>query len=182
MKNTLGHTPAGRISVAVWRVVRYAFGMAGTYERMQIESLLQRQPAGVIKGTGLVLLPDAAEFMTLHRIAIAPAFKACELDAELFVRVFDSDSHLSDACRHLATAEVIVADITEQPAHLMYILGLSHALGRCPILLTQDATSMPFNLASLRYVEYLRTNDGMLRLREDLSRAIRVFLQASRHG
>lgn len=153
-----------------------------SYERLQIESLLQREKIAAVRGSGLVLLPDSVEFMTVQRMAIAPAFKACELDSEIFVRVFDSDSNLADACRCLASAEVIVADVTQQPAHLMYILGLFHAMERCPILLTQDAGGLPFNLASLRFVEYRRSNEGLLQLREDLARAIRVFLQASRNS
>ena len=153
-----------------------------SYERLQIESLLQREPVAAVRGSGLVLLADSVEFMTVHRMSIVPAFRACELDSEIFVRVFDSDSHLADACKCLASAEVIVADVTQQPAHLMYILGLCHAMGRCPILLTQHAVDLPFNLASLRFVEYSRSNEGLVRLREDLARAIRVFLQASRNS
>ena len=158
--------------------------MAGVspYEKLQIESLLQRGPTEIVRGSSLVLLPDSERFVNIHRAAIAPAFRACELDVGMFVRVFDSDSRLSDACKYLASAEVIVADLSTLPSHLMYMLGLCHAMGRCPIVLTQDASALPFNLASLRFVEYAATDAGVLQLREDLTRALRVFLAATRHS
>ena len=42
---------------------------------------------------------------------------------------------------------MIVADLGILSADLLYILGLAHGLGRCPLLLTQNANELPFNLA-----------------------------------
>ena len=39
---------------------------------------------------------------------------------------------------------------------------------------------VPFNLAALRHVEYEGTDDGLLSLRDNLTRAVRVFLTAAR--
>lgn len=58
----------------------------------------------------------------------------------------------------------------------MYVLGLCHASGRCPLLITPLGEPPPFDLAKLRTVKYAPGDAGLFRLRDDLARAIRVFL------
>jgi hypothetical protein len=78
-------------------------------------------------------------------------------------------------------AEVIVAELsTATNGDLMYALGLAHGLGRCPLMLVQRGGELPFNLAGLRHVQYTRSQAGLLVLRSDLTRAVRVFLAAAR--
>jgi hypothetical protein len=82
--------------------------------------------------------------------------------------------------RWIQEAEVIVADLGILSADLLYILGLAHGLGRCPLLLTQNANELPFNLGALRWLEYRPDLSDLKELREHLTRAIRVFLLVSK--
>lgn len=125
--------------------------------------------------------------MTEHRssqrvfdLAVLPAMKKNELNARDPVVVFNSSSNLAEAVRWLLEAEVIVADLGILSADLLYILGLAHGLGRCPLLLTQNANELPFNLGALRWLEYRPDLSDLPELREHLTRAIRVFLLASK--
>jgi hypothetical protein len=153
------------------------------YERLQIESMLQReQPTSISRGVAVVLLPDSVDALLLHDTAILPALRQCDLNGAGIVRVFNSDSWIRVVVREVLSAEVVLADLSQESAHLYYVIGLCHALGRCPLLLTRDSSRLPFNLASLRFVEYEDTPDGRLKLRDNLGRAVRVFLAASRTG
>ncbi len=108
--------------------------------------------------------------------------KANGINTVEVVRVFGSESVLSEVCWWVQSAEVIVADLTGSNADLMYVLGLCHGLRRCPLVISQAALELPFNLAALRCISYEQGREGMWELRDNLKRAIRVFLTASRSG
>lgn len=103
------------------------------------------------------------------------------ITVESFV-AFDSDSPLSEVCHHLQMAEVILADLSDASSHLMYVLGMAHALGRCPLLVVGDGSRLPFNLQALRAIEYGPGPQGLGLPREQLERAIRIFLTCARAG
>ena len=150
------------------------------YERMQIASMLHPPGATVRVGTAVFLCPDGDALSQLYEQAVGPALRANHLNRVGVVRVFDSDSALVDVTRWLAEAELIVAELSSPNPDLMYVLGLAHGLGRCPLMLVERSNQLPFNLAGLRHVEYSRGHAGLLMLRSDLTRAVRVFLAAAR--
>jgi hypothetical protein len=150
------------------------------YERLQIESMLRSANIARVPGTALHLMTAHKDSRRVFEAAVQPAILKNDLNISGSVIVFDSDSDLAEVTRQLQEAEVIVADVGEVSADLLYILGLAHGLGRCPLLLTQNASALPFNLAALRWIEYRSDLDDLMDLREHLTRAIRVFLLASR--
>jgi hypothetical protein len=155
---------------------------ASEYERHQIESLLQTRDTPIDPGLGLFLAPDDERFRGIHDAAVAPAMHANGINQAEIVRVFGSDSLLSDVCWWAQRAEVIVADLSAMSPDVMFVLGLCCGLRRCPLIIAQPPIDLPFNLAALRCISYEPDNDGLGELREDLSRAMRVFLSAARAG
>jgi len=152
----------------------------GDYERLQIESLLQSQShGGVDGGVGLFLMPRHEHVQVVHDVAVLPAMRKNGLNHVAPVWVFGSDSQLREVARWLRAAHVIVADLTYLNPDVMYVLGLAHGLGRCPILIHHEDTEVPFNLDALRCIEYRPDHDGLLELRARLTRAIRVLLSAN---
>jgi len=152
------------------------------YESLQIQSVLQHDAKRPIEeGVGLFMMPGGGdEGKTLFDAAVLPAMRKNGMNRVGVRQVFHDASVLADVCRHVQAAEVIVVDLADLNPSVMYVLGLCHALGRCPILLTRDANQLPFNLGALRYVEYKPGASGMFQLRERLERTLRVFLSASR--
>jgi hypothetical protein len=150
------------------------------FERLQIESLLQPKPEQVHRGTGLFVMPAIDVVDTVYHFAVRSAFRKNEIDASRAVVVFHSESLLSEIAHYGRTAEVIVVELTTLQPELMYVLGMCHGIGRCPILLVQKGEPVPFNLQALRCLEYEPTRDGFFALRENLERAVRTFLSATR--
>jgi hypothetical protein len=149
------------------------------YERLQIESLLQAEShGGVEEGVGLFLMPADERMMVVHDVAVLPAMRRNGLNQVQPVEVIGSESQLRDVTRWLRAAQVIVADLTRLNPDLMYVLGLAHGLRRCPLMIYEEGTELPFNLYALRFVEYKRGSEGMIHLRNRLDRAIRVLLTA----
>ena len=150
------------------------------YERLQIESLLRSDTIQRVPGVGLCLMTEDKNCQRVFDIAILPAMQKNGLNVIEPVTVFNSSSNLAVATRWLQEAEVIVADLGILSGDLLYILGLAHGLGRCPLLLTQNANALPFNLGALRWLEYRPDLSDLKDLRDHLTRAIRVFLLASK--
>jgi len=150
------------------------------YERLQIESLLNAGSCGgVDPGVGLFLMPKDIEFDVVHDVVVLPAMRKNGLNRVTPVWVFGSDAQLGEVTRWLRAAQVIVADVTTLNSDLMYVVGLAHGLGRCPILIYRRGTEVPFNLEALRCIEYASGADGLLELRAKLTRAIRVLMTAN---
>lgn len=152
------------------------------YERLQIASLLGEE-VGVQEGVGLYLMPEEPRFGEAYSIfeaAVLPAMRKNSINAREVGISFNSDSMLADVGRAVRSAQIIVAHVVASNADLMYVLGLCHGLGRCPILIGERPLELPFQMGALRYVEYGKGAEGVYELREELTRAIRVFLAASR--
>lgn len=61
---------------------------------------------------------------------------------------------LSDIVKSIASADLIIADVTGLNGNVMYELGLAHAMGRPTMMLTQDLEELPFDLRSYRTTQY----------------------------
>lgn len=132
------------------------------------------------EGVGLFLAPDGVAFRLVYDTAVAPAMRSSKLNQTKIVRVFGSESLLSEVVFWLQTAQVIVADLTTVNADLMLVLGLCLGMHRCPLLIAEEPTELPFNLGALRCIYYDSNKEGLVQLRKDLTRAIRIHLTASK--
>lgn len=112
--------------------------------------------------------------------AVYDAIKEAVSDAGLYCRrvddIWDSDHIMADVASLLWRAEVIVADLTGRNPNVFYEVGLSHALPRKTVMLTQDSSDVPFDLQSIRYLKYdmedISTHDGF-DLKRDLKKRLR---------
>jgi hypothetical protein len=149
------------------------------YERQLIEAALEFRESPLEPGTALLLIPEVYDFHQVCNVAVWPALSACGFRPLRGALPFDSGSWLGDVARWLRGAEVIIADVTGRNPDVLYALGLAHGLGRCPLLIAQDPDELPFHLQELRCIGYRSHPYGLWALREELSRALRVFLAAA---
>jgi hypothetical protein len=150
------------------------------FERGLIEAALASREAAVEPGTALLLIPEVYDFQRVCNGAVWPALASCGFRPLRGMLPFDSGSWLGDVAHWLRGAEVIIADVTSRNPDVLYALGLAHGLGRCPLLIAQDPDELPFHLQELRCIAYRSHQEGLWALREELSRALRVFLAAAR--
>jgi hypothetical protein len=152
------------------------------YERQLIETLLQRaSPPPIEPGSGLVAFDACVDqARRAYEIAVVPAMRSAGLNLADIGLAFSDESTLAKVTRALFTAEAIVVDLSSLNPSVFYVLGLAHAIGRCPLLITSGGeVSLPFNLRSLRCIHYRNSAESLRRLREDLARALRVFLASA---
>jgi hypothetical protein len=152
------------------------------FERLQIDAVLLNQPRDIETGAGLFVSPADADAKVVLDLAVLPAMRRNRLNARGLQVVFHDASVLADVCRFILTAELVVIDLAALNPAVLYVLGLSHGVGRCPILLAPKSEYLPFNLEAFRLVRYEPTKGGLFELRERLERVLRVFLVGSRAG
>jgi hypothetical protein len=161
-------------------------GGVSKYERLLIDALLllPEPPATrrIEPGAGLFVGPREKIYQAVFDLGVLPAMRKNDLNGSELHVVFDDFSSLAEVARHVQSAEVSVADASELNPSVMYVLGLCHGLGRCPIVLTRRVSELPFNLGQLRNVEYETVGEGLYELRERLERVLRVFLLVARRN
>ncbi|HLA43117.1 MAG TPA: hypothetical protein VJZ27_06760, partial [Aggregatilineales bacterium] len=68
-----------------------------------------------------------------------------------------------DEIRHdIKNADVIVADCTGNNPNVFYELGFAHALGKQVILIAQSIADLPFDIQSLRSIDYSQNQEAFL--------------------
>jgi hypothetical protein len=158
--------------------------MAGVsdYERSQIDAVTRAsKPRPIERGVGLFVMPTGESSRLVHEAAVLPAMRKNRLNLRHVAVAFDDTAALEDACHWLMTAEVNVVDASALNPSVLYVLGLSHGLGRSPILIARvrEPPALPFNLDGLNRILYDTSMRGLLDLRSDLARRIRVFLESA---
>ena len=154
------------------------------YERSLTDAVLGA-PASqrrIEPGLALVLIPLVAEREQVLRTAVEPALRANQLNVSGVRVVFDDETPLPIAADWLSRAEVIVADVSQLNAAVLYVLGLCHGMRRCPLLIARSPVELPFDLGALRCLRYKLDRESLIDLRNSLTRALRVFLAAARQG
>jgi hypothetical protein len=109
-------------------------------------------PAQPLRAFVLISFED--EFTSVYEGLI----KAPLEEAGYEVRRADSELNqqniLRDIVQGIASADLIVADVTGLNPNVFYELGLAHALGIPTILITQNIEELPFDLRAYRANEY----------------------------
>ena len=75
----------------------------------------------------------------------------------IFTNAGDLDNQqnvLKDIVEGIATADVIIADLTGLNANVFYELGLAHAMNKKVIIITQAIDDLPFDIRSYRANQY----------------------------
>ena len=83
---------------------------------------------------------------------------------------------LMDIYKSIASASIIIADITNKNVNVFYELGIAHTLGKDVILLTQDIKSVPFDVNRFRIYRYSNDGEGYEILKKEIPSAIKDIL------
>jgi hypothetical protein len=104
--------------------------------------------------TAFVIMPFDRSFDAVYSELIKPACQA----AGVLVHRADEMSRQRNVLRDLVTgllqSDVIIADLTSNRANVFYELGIAHTLLRPVIVLTQDVSSVAFDLRLHRVIQY----------------------------
>lgn len=101
-----------------------------------------------------VLIPFDPEFEPIYAQLIRPGLESAGYEVIRADSFIDQQNILRDVIRGIATATLVVADITALNPNVLYELGLSHGLGIPTVLLAQSMDEVPFDLRAYRIQTY----------------------------
>ena len=82
---------------------------------------------------------------------------------------------IQDVVALIDQAAIVVCDCSGKNANVFYEMGIAHSLGKEVIIITQNASDIPFDIAHLRHIRYLNNGEGMEHLVRDLSTRIQTI-------
>lgn len=112
-----------------------------------------------------VLMPFGAEFDDTYRLGIKEIATSLDVIAERVDEQSFSETILERIYRQIESADFIIADMTGRNPNVFYEVGYAHAKKKPVILITKDASDIPFDLKHHRHLIY---GDKITTLREKL--------------
>jgi len=106
------------------------------------------------KPVAFVLMPFRDPFNKYYRAIIKPAIEEADMQSLRVDEIFGPTEIVKDIWKAIGNAEIIIAELTTRNPNVMYELGLSHAIGKPVIMLSQNIDDVPFDLRSLRCILY----------------------------
>lgn len=91
--------------------------------------------------------------------------------------IFGVKPIVQDIWESINRAQLVIADLTGRNPNVFYEAGLSHALPKKFIQITQTMDDVPFDVRPIRTIVYQNTGSGRKKLTKDLYRTIRSALQ-----
>ena len=113
-----------------------------------------------------------AQWTAIYNDMIRPAVQGARLGFLCTRSAPTRGSIIGHIVANLASADVVIADLTERNPNVFYELGVRHALRNRTILLSRDVEDIPSDLRSYATIIYT-IPDGMEKFRRDMRAALR---------
>jgi len=124
-----------------------------------------------------VAMPFNEEFNKIYKYGIKKAVEDSGYECLRADELARGGNILSNIVRKINSSQLIIVDMTEQNANVMYELGLAHGLKKDTIIIVRDIKDVPFDLSAYHIITYDNPNDlesGAL-LQENIKNAIKSF-------
>ena len=121
------------------------------------------------------MMPFKSEFDLVYE-AIKRACSALRVEARRVDEIYTPTRIVDDVFSTIVQSRLVICDLTDRNANVLYETGLAHALNNEVIMITQNMDDIPFDLRQFRVLRYLPNQEGLLKLTEDLQQMIRATL------
>ena len=125
-----------------------------------------------------VMMPLRPHMDDLYRTLIKPAVEQQGLVALRADEMAATGSITEQIRVAIQQSRLCVADVSGRNANVLYEVGIAHTLGKPTVLLTQDSDDVPFDLRTIRHIQYRL--DALAAARRDLERTIQHILGEDR--
>ena len=126
-----------------------------------------------------VLMPFQDKFSSVYK-AIVHAAQEVGLEcfrADTFISMGSIIDQIFEA---IAKCGFIVADVTDRNQNVMYELGIANTMGKSSLILSQDMTSVPFDIRSQRILTYKYAPEN--NFKDLILDLIKIFKQYNREN
>jgi len=124
-----------------------------------------------------VLMPFDRKMARVYKESIMPSVKETGMKCKLAKDMSRSTPIMQDVWEFINRARIVIADLTGNNPNVLYELGLSHALSKRAIIVSQTPRKVPFDVRHIRYIEYKDSSNGRSILRGSLRTTLRNMLR-----
>lgn len=124
-----------------------------------------------------VLMPFSEVDKEIYEDVIKPSMNELGLNCLRADEIFGFKAIMEDILRYIATAKIIIADVTGRNPNVFYELGISHTIKDNVVIITQTLDDVPFDLRHIRCIVYTHTLRGLQKLRVDLTNTVSTVLE-----
>jgi len=119
-----------------------------------------------------LMMPFDAGFEVV-RNAISQAVMDIGFECMRADDIWEHHSIIQDIVSLIDRSRIVICDCTGKNPNVFYEAGIAHTLGREVIIIAQNEGDVPFDLRHLRYIKYLKNEQGL----GDLSNQIKNRVQ-----
>ena len=124
------------------------------------------------------IMPFGGWFDKYYEDIYCPAIKNTGLVPKRADDLYRPSNIVSDIWDYTKNAKIILADLTNKNPNVFYELGLAHAITKPAILITQSMEDIPFDLRSLRIIQYDKNSpDWGIILQSKIEKAIKEIIE-----
>ena len=120
-----------------------------------------------------VMMPFEAGFDSVHE-TIKAACSDLNLATRRVDEIYRPAKIMDDVFSTIAQSQAVVSDLTGRNPNVLYETGLAHALDKDVVTIVQNEQDVPFDLRHMRFLKYLRNNEGLEKLRMQLRESLRA--------
>lgn len=123
------------------------------------------------------MMPFSGGFAAVYE-AIAGVVGALGMRCNRADNIWEHNTIIQDVVSLIDRSRVVICDLSGRNPNVFYEAGISHALGREVILITQHGDDVPFDLRHIRYVTYLNNAEGLAQLQRQLTDRMQTILRS----
>jgi SIR2-like domain/Domain of unknown function (DUF4145) len=101
-----------------------------------------------------VLMPFGEPFDTVYRKVVKPKIIEAGLTPLRADEMFTPGSIMEQIRSAIQQSRICIADLTGRNPNVLYELGIAQAIGKPTVLMTQDISDVPFDVAHYRMITY----------------------------
>lgn len=106
------------------------------------------------QGICFAIMPFGGWFNDYYTTIYRPAIETAGMKPHRADDLYRPSTIVNDIWAYTRQANIILADLTGKNPNVFYELGLAHALAKPAILIAESMEDVPFDLRSLRVIEY----------------------------
>jgi len=119
-----------------------------------------------------VLIPFESPYTEIYETIIKPTVEAEGFRCLKSDDIFSTTSVIEDIWENINKASIVIAEISDNNANVMYELGICHTVGKDVMMITQNPEKIPFNFRHLRSYPYKNDIAGSVELKKNITSMI----------
>ncbi len=108
---------------------------------------------------------------------IDPLLKELSITSTVSYKISESGTITNQIIEHLLKDDLVIANLTELNENVMYELAVRHACAKPLVILAENGTGLPFDIATQRVLSYSNDMEGVKELKKELKDAIEATLK-----